>query len=93
MARYYGGEVVKVGSYLNRSTLEIEMIAKEGGILPGNKGTRYSRLPLVAVMAAGPLMGLAYVVFLPVVYCLAFVYFFGRWVVHKLNLQSGHTSV
>ena len=93
MAGYYGGQIVKEGFYLNRSTLEFEPIARWSGILPGDKNTRYSRLPLPAVIVAAPLMGLAYVILLPIVCCFAFIYFFIRWVAHKLKLQSGRTAV
>ena len=75
MASYHGGQAVKGGFYLKRSTSEFEYVAGGGGILPGNKETSYSRLPLPAVIVAGPLMGLAYVISLPTVYCLTFGYF------------------
>ena len=78
MAGYHGGQAVKRGFYMKRSTWEFESVAGRGGILPGNKETSYSRLPLPAVMVAGPLMGLAYVISLPIVYCLAFGYFLAR---------------
>ena len=78
MAGYHGGQAVKRGFYLKRSTWEFESVVGRGGILPGNKETSYSRLPLPAVMVAGPLMGLAYAISLPIVYCLAFGYFLAR---------------
>lgn len=89
MAGYHGGQAVKGGFYLKRSTWEFESVAGRGGILPGNKETSYSRLPLPAVMVAGPLMGLAYAISLPIVCCLAFGYFLVRWVGQKLKVV-GH---
>ncbi len=85
MTDYHGGQTVKGGFYLKRSTWELESVAKWGGDLPGNKETCYSRVPLPAVMAAGPLMGLVYVISLPMVFCLASSYFFVHWVGQKLK--------
>lgn len=67
MTRYYGGQVVKGGLYLRRSTLEFEPVVRGGGILPGDKGARYIQMPLPAVTVVGPLMGLLFVIFLPLV--------------------------
>ncbi len=86
MTGYHGGQIVKGGFYLKRATWELESVAKGGGNLPGNEETRYSRVPLPAVMAAGPLMGLAYVISLPIVFCLAFGYFLTRRVGQKLKI-------
>ena len=86
MTGYHGGQIVKGGFYLKRATWELESVAKGGGNLPGKEETRYSRVPLPAVMAAGPLMGLAYVISLPIVFCLAFGYFLTRRVGQKLKI-------
>lgn len=92
MAGYHGGQAVKRGLYLKRSTWEFESVAGRGGILPGNKETSYSRLPLPAVMVAGPLMGLAYVISLPIVGCLAFSYFLARRVGLKPKVAGQEDS-
>lgn len=86
MTGYHGGQIVKGGIYLKRATWELESVARGGGNLPGNKEARYSRMPLPVVMAVGPLMGLAYVISLPIVFCLAFGYFLTRWVGQKLKI-------
>ena len=88
MAGYHGGQTVKGGFYLKRATWELESVAKGGGNLPGNGETRYSRVPLPVVMSAGPLMGLAYVISLPIVICFVFSYFFVRWVGQKLKVTG-----
>ncbi len=88
MTVYRGGQIVKGGLYLKRATWELESVAKEGGNLPGNEETRYSRVPLPAVMAAGPFMGLAYVISSPIVFCLASSYFFVHWVGQKLKITG-----
>ena len=86
MASCYGGQTVKSGLYVNLSTWELESVARGGGNLPGNEETRYRRVPLPSVMVAGPLMGLAYVISLPIVFCLAFGYFLTRRVGQKLKI-------
>ena len=86
MIGYHGGQAVREGFYLKRSIWEYDSVAKGGGILPGNKETRYSRVPLPAVMVAGPLVGLAYVISLPMVFCFAFGYFLARRVGQTLKM-------
>jgi hypothetical protein len=92
MASYYGGQTVREGFYLNRSRPDFECIAGSGGILPGDKSTCYLRLPLVASMVAGPLMGLMYVILLPIFSCLTFLYFASRWIARRLKFQGHRTA-
>jgi len=75
MTGYHGRQVVKAGDYLNRSTWELESVAEGGGILPGDESTHYIGLPRPPLVIAGPLMGLAYVIFLPVVFWFAVIYY------------------
>lgn len=89
MSGYYGGKVVREGVYLNRSTWKLESIAEEGGILPGNKQMRYSRLPAPVLMVFVPLMGLFYAIFVPVAYCLTFILVAVRLGGRKLR-AAGH---
>jgi hypothetical protein len=65
MTRHHGNDVVKGGFYWSPSRWEIATIPKGGGVLPGEKGVRYIRLPLVLLMLVGPFMGALYVAFLP----------------------------
>jgi hypothetical protein len=86
MAKYYGGEPVAEGFYLNRNTLWLEAIGRGGGVLPGSRFTRYRRMHLLEVMAVGPLMGLAYVTFLPVAAWCAFACFAARRLARRVKL-------
>ncbi len=86
MTGYHGGQIVKEGFYLKHSTWEFEFVAGEGSILPGNEETRYRRVPLPAVVVGGPLMGLAYVISLPIVFCFAFGYLLTCRVGQKLKM-------
>ncbi len=86
MTGYHGGQIVKEGFYLKRSTWEFEFVTRGGNILPGEKETPYIRVPLPVVMVAGPLTGLAYVISLPIVFCFAFGYFLTRQVGQTLKM-------
>ena len=88
MAGYYGGQKVKGGYYLKHSTWKFEPVASGGGILTGNRETKYSKIPLPAVMVAGPLMGLAYAISLPTIYCFAFGYSLARLARRKLKIAG-----
>jgi hypothetical protein len=67
MKTYAGGEQVKNGIYWNTHTWEFVPVAKPAGALPGGTDNRFLRAPMPMVMIAGPLMGLAYFIFLPIV--------------------------
>ena len=88
MTDYHGGQVVKKGIYLKYSTWEFESVAGGGGILPGDRETRYISMPLPAVIVAGPLMGLAYLISLPIAFCLAFSYFLARRVGRTVKIRN-----
>ncbi len=65
MTRYHGAQLVKGGFYWNASGWEVLSIPGEGGVLPGTKANRYTRVPLVLVMVVGPLLGALYAILLP----------------------------
>ena len=59
------GEAAKVGFYFNTRTWEIDLHRKDGGTLPGGDRDLYVRVPAVALLVLGPVMGFFFVVFLP----------------------------
>ncbi|MBI4465003.1 MAG: hypothetical protein HY647_09890 [Acidobacteria bacterium] len=67
MLNYRGGQKVPRGFYWNRDKWETVTIAQGGGVLPGSETHRYVKLPVLLVLVCGPLMGLVYVVFLPLI--------------------------
>ncbi len=67
MKRYFGGEPVKHGVYLNTATFEFTQVREEAPGLPGTRDTKYVRTPGVFAVVAGPVAGLAFVLFLPFV--------------------------
>lgn len=66
MLRYRGGEKVIKGTYWNPITGERIEIQHEG-VLPGDSSTIYLRMPAALVLIIGPVLGLLYAIFLPLV--------------------------
>ncbi len=66
MFRHAGGQVVGSGTYWDFMTGTRVDIEKEGR-LPGENGTKYIKAPSGAILLLGPLVGLVYVIFLPVI--------------------------
>jgi hypothetical protein len=64
MLTYKGGHKVGKGTYWDVRNGQRVDVAKEA-ILPGSETSHYLRLPVGALILSGPLVGLAYVVFLP----------------------------
>jgi hypothetical protein len=65
MKRYTGNQVVKKGIYLSLKRRDFVTIESEGDLLPGTSDERYVKIPPVAMIVLGPIMGLMYVIFLP----------------------------
>lgn len=66
MRRFKGNQQVEPGLYFNLAQLSFKAIETKG-ILPGGETDVYRRVPVVAMLIAGPILGLAFVVFLPFV--------------------------
>jgi hypothetical protein len=63
-----GGSKVPAGFYFNKANWEIVTISgKKGGLLPGNAGIDYFKVPAGAMLVAAPVLGAAFVIFLPVI--------------------------
>ncbi len=64
MRQYRGSETVEPGLYFNLHQLSFKSIDEQGP-LPGGSDDVYRHVPTLALLVVGPLLGLAYVVFLP----------------------------
>jgi len=64
MKRYRGTETVEPGLYFNVRQLSFKSI-EERGPLPGGPEEVYRCVPTLALLVVGPMLGLAFVVFLP----------------------------
>jgi hypothetical protein len=65
MKRHTGNQVVKKGIYLSLKRRDFVTIESESDRLPGASDERYVKIPPVAMIVLGPIMGLMYVIFLP----------------------------
>jgi len=66
MLRYTGGKKVKKGTYWNlqdNSRVDID----QEGMLPGDSKAVYYRLPSGLLILSGPVIGLLYVIALPII--------------------------
>lgn len=66
MTTYTGKQNVEPGIYLNFKKLSIKSVDEQGP-LPGSETDTYYRAPMLLVLAAAPLLGLAFVIFLPLI--------------------------
>jgi hypothetical protein len=71
MKRFKGTETVPPGLYLNLRQVAFKSLDEEGP-LPGGPGDVWRAVPTLMLLVVGPLMGLAFVVFLPLI-CFAMV--------------------
>ena len=67
MTTSIGGTVARSGYYWNLGKWEIIPVEKDGGKLPGGRGDKFLRIPVIAVLMLLPLLGGLFVVFLPVI--------------------------
>ncbi len=72
--KYSAGQFVPSGTYLNRKTWDLVQVSEGGDHLSGGDGVTYYRVPVLLVLALGPLAGLAFVVFLPIAGSIAAIY-------------------
>ncbi len=74
------GATVEGGYYLNRDDWDVVAVSGKQGVLPGEEGDRFVKLPTLAVLGLAPLAGGLFVVFLPLVGFALASYFAGRGV-------------
>jgi hypothetical protein len=63
---YESGSAVLSGYYLNPASWHVEPIAKDGDRLPAARGS-WMRVPTAAALLLVPVLGAAFVVFLPII--------------------------
>jgi len=71
MKRYTGTETVPPGLYFNLRQVAFKSLDEEGP-LPGTRDDVWRAVPTLMLLLVGPVMGLAFVVFLPLI-CFAMV--------------------
>jgi hypothetical protein len=66
MKTYRGHQLVEPGIYFNARQLTFKSLDDDGR-LPGGEVDVWRRVPALALLIVGPLMGLAYAIFLPLI--------------------------
>lgn len=85
-----GGRRVKGGTFFNLKSWEFITVPRPGGYLPGTGGQAYLQVPVALVLFLGPLMGLLFVILLPLVGIVAIPVAIGR-VIHLLTRRLRRT--
>ena len=65
MKRIKGGTKVEAGFYWRAAEWEIVTLSGDGGTLPGDASEVLYRIPTIGMLAAAPVMGALFVMFLP----------------------------
>lgn len=65
MTKRIGGTAVKNGFYWHLNKWEMQIIPKQGGVLPGGAADKYLKVPIAALLVVAPVMGGLYAFFLP----------------------------
>jgi hypothetical protein len=65
MTTYNGNSKVNSGYYFSAATLGVEVIGEGGGTLPGPATSRYISVPFPLLFVIVPVVGLAFLMFLP----------------------------
>ena len=63
--KHNAGEFVPAGTYWNKKAWELTQISEGGDYLPAGDGVTYYRVPVLLVLALGPVAGLVFILFLP----------------------------
>jgi hypothetical protein len=85
MLVYKGGKKVGKGTYWNPADGH-RVDVKDEGVLPGGERTNYLKMPPGGMLLVAPVVGLLYVVFLPVFGLMAIV---GMWLVPLFGIVAG----
>lgn len=67
MKTYKGAEKAPAGLYWNRRDWTLNIVKAPADLLPGDGQSRFVRLPAAALLLAAPIMGLLFVLFLPLI--------------------------
>ncbi len=78
MTKRIGGTAAKSGFYWNLGKWEMTMVPKQGGLLPGDAGDKYLKVPVLALLFLAPVMGACYAMFLPFIGFALLVSYLGK---------------
>lgn len=90
LRKYSAGQFVPGGVYWNNKAWDLATISKDGDYLPAGDGVTYYQVPVLLVLALGPLAGLAFILFVPLLVPFLALYAVGR--VIASHIPGGTTS-
>ena len=82
--KYSAGTFAPCGTYLNTNEWAFHGVPPEGEVLEG-EGATYYRVPLLLVLGLGPMIGLAFILFLPIAVPVVLIYGIGRRVAQAMH--------
>jgi hypothetical protein len=65
MTKHSAGSQAKAGYYFNAASWDVHPVAADGERLPGETGQSWIAIPTVAALFLAPVLGLAFLMFLP----------------------------
>lgn len=86
------GTKVQGGYYLNRDKLDLIAIGGNDGVLPGDAGQRYYRLPPWAVLLLAPVAGGLFAMAMPLIGVFVVIRHLGRRLFSTRRNRSSTTS-
>ena len=89
MTTYRGNQKVQSGYYFSTNTLGVEVIGEGGGTLPGASTTRYLSVPFPALFVIAPVVGLAFLMFLPLIGFVLLAVALGKRVTGHVSREAG----
>ena len=92
MTTYSGGTEVKPGFYWNRGAWELLTVTTDEKTLPGGGLDTFWRVPTPIMLAVAPLMGVAYVIFLPLIGFAMVFQHVGRVARRRVRALRGHPA-
>jgi hypothetical protein len=87
-----GGTKVREGFYWGIKTWDVQVIERGGGTLPGDDTRRYLRIPALAMLLLGPVMGALFAMFLPFIGLAMFADHAGRAIGRRAKRAFGRKT-
>jgi hypothetical protein len=92
MAKHFGGSPAQSGYYWSPRHWSVTPVPRQGGILPGDPGDTYVKIPLVAAILLAPILGGLFVVFLPFIGFALFLHAVARKLLGAVRKGAAHLA-
>lgn len=85
--KHSAGQFVQGGVYLQSKAWELVSVPGEAGRLPEGEDSTYYRVPVMLVLVLGPVAGLAFILFVPLLVPLLTLYAAGKVIARNLPIR------